>query len=160
MLEKTRSDTFKTTVAINDLVSNLLGEDKKLENSDDFPKTDEDCDAPPICRTLAVDVRGLDQTNARSGKQLVSAPPPSSKRRAEQNTKLRRHEDHQKSFIPGYRPSLRKDLRIPIQKPLQKASKTTRALGLKDFEATELALEELTFGRPPSDCGRLFVNLF
>ena len=95
------------------------------ETSDDFPNTDEDCHAPP----LAVDVRGLDQTNAWSGKQLVPTPPPSSKRRAEQNTKLGRHEDHQKSCIPGYRPSIRKGLRVPIQRPLQKASESNRSAG-------------------------------
>ena len=86
-LEKAGSDTFKTIVANYDPVSNLLGEEKKLETSDDFPEADEDCDVPPIWGTLADDVRGLDETNAWSGKQLVSALPPSSKRRAEQNTK-------------------------------------------------------------------------
>ena len=46
--EKTGSDTFKTTVAQNDLVSNLLGGGEKLETSDDLPYTDEACNAADL----------------------------------------------------------------------------------------------------------------
>ena len=90
-LEKKGSDTIKTTVAKNDLVWSLLGNGEKQETSDGHPCPDDGCDVLPTWRTLAVDARGPDQTDAWCGKRLVTAPPPSSTRRAEQNTQPRRH---------------------------------------------------------------------
>ena len=98
-LEKECSGTIKTTVAKNDLVWSLLGDGEKQEPSDGHPYPDDDCDVLPTWRTLAVDARGLDQTNEWCGKRLVTAPPPSSTRRAEQNTKQRRHDRPEKSNL-------------------------------------------------------------
>ena len=74
------------------------------------------------------------------GKRLVTAPPPSSRKQAKQNTKLQ-HEDHQSGRSPRDRQPLRKNLRVPIRKLHQE---TTWEQRLTDFEATDLALEELT----------------
>ena len=74
-LEKTGSDTLKATVAENDLVWSLLGDGEKQETSDGHPYPDDDCDALPAWRTVAVDAERPDQTNAWCDKRLVTAPP-------------------------------------------------------------------------------------
>ena len=139
-LEKEDSDKIKAAIAKNDLVRSLLGDGEKRETFGGHPRPDADRDVLPTWRTLAIDVRGPDQTNAWCGKRLVTAPPPRSTRRAEQNTELRRHDrletsnlslDHQSGCSLGGRPSLRKDLRVPMRRLHQRVSKRQHvSLGL------------------------------
>ena len=142
-LEKEGSDKIKTTIAKNDLVRSLLGDAEQQETFDGHPRPDDGRDVLPTWRTLTIVARGPDQTNAWCGKRLVTAPPPRSTRRAEQNTELRRHDrleksnlslDHQSGCSPGGRPSLREDFRVPIRRLHTKEfRRATRALGLKDI---------------------------
>ena len=124
-LEKEGSDTIKTTTTKNDLVQNLLGDGVKEETFDAHPRPDDCRDVLPTWRTLAVDARGLDQINAWCDKRLVTAPPPRSTSRPEQDTELRRHDrleksnlslDHQSGCSLGGWPSLREDLRELIRR--------------------------------------------
>ena len=146
-LEKTGSDTLKATVAENDLVWSLLGDGEKHETSDGHPFPDDDCDVLTAWRTLAVDVREPDQTNAWCGKRLVTAPPPSSTRRAEQNTKLRRHDrpkrpnlplDHQSGCSLGGRPSLREYLRVPIRRFHERISESNTNTGTEGYRSVSV----------------------
>ena len=155
-LEKKGSDTIKTTIAKNDLVWGLLGDGEKQEISGGDPCPDDGCDVLPTWRTLAVDARGLAQTNAWCGKRLVAAPPPSSTRRAEQNTNLRPARSTCKNQIyPWFtkvaavlaagRPS-EKIFEIQTTKHCTKYEKSGEqhgALGLKDIDLNRSQLHPL-----------------
>ena len=73
-LEKESSDKVKATTAKNDLVWSRLGNGAKQETFDGHPGLDDGRDVLPTWRTLAIDARGLDQTDAWCGKRLVTAP--------------------------------------------------------------------------------------
>ena len=63
-LETEGSDKIKTTIAKNDLVRSLLGDGEKQETFDGHPRPDDGRDVLPTWRTLSIEARGPDQTNA------------------------------------------------------------------------------------------------
>ena len=80
-LEKEGSDTIKTTITKSDLVRSLLGDGENQGTFGGNPRPDDGRNVLRTWRTLAVDGRGLDQTNSWCGKRSVTAPPPRSTRR-------------------------------------------------------------------------------
>ena len=132
------SDKIKTTIAKNDLVRSLLGDGEKQETFDGHSRPDDGRDVLTTWRIFSIGARGSDQTNAWCGKRSVTAPPPRSTRRAEQNTELRRHDrleksnlslDHQSGCSPDGQQSLREDLRVPIRRLHQGVSKSNTCTG-------------------------------
>ena len=164
-LEKEGSDTIKTTVAKNDLVWSLLGDGQKQETSDGHPYPDDGCNVLPTRRTLAVDAGRPDQTNAWCDKRLQSWQPTSI--REDLRVPMRRfHQGVSKSNTATWTENI-----VPYQcrhsgASLDKAGQHRTMLEIKKrgrwksqiqsdlsksqlthFEATDLALEELIFGR-------------
>ena len=119
-LEKEGSDKIKTTITKSDLARSLLGDGEEQETFDGRPRPGDGRKVLPTWRTLAVDAKGLDQTNAWCGKRLVITPPRRSTRRTKQNTlsyddtidltKSNLSLDHQSGCSLGGWPSLREDL--------------------------------------------------
>ena len=136
-LEKESSDTIKTTIAKNDLVRSLLGDGEKQETFDGHPRPD----VLPTWRTPATDAREPDQTNAWCGKGLVTAPPPRSTRRAEQNRELRRHDRLKKpksppgspKWLQSWRPASKRIFEYRYEDFTREFRRATRALRLKDI---------------------------
>ena len=138
-LEKKGSDKINTTIAKVDLVRSLLGDGEKQEPFDGHPRPDDGRDVLPTWRTPAIDARGPDQIQCMVWQAIGHcSSTPSSTRRAEQNTELRRHDRLREiKSIPGS-PKWLQSWRLAV--PPRGSSSTDTKTSPKSFEEQHVLL--------------------